>query len=79
MVHTCLPRAQRVITDALGYMMARAHDVKCRVLGQYPLEILQETGTLNFVNSIAPLTLIYNSDIINWLYFQSYDLLKNTI
>ena len=36
MVHTCLPRARRVITDALGYMMARAHDVKCRVLGQSP-------------------------------------------
>ena len=34
--HYCLPRAQRVITDALGYMMARAHDVKCRVLGQSP-------------------------------------------
>ena len=36
MVHTRLPRAQRVITDALVYMMARAHDVKCRVLGQSP-------------------------------------------
>ena len=63
MVCGCLSRAQRVITDALGHMT----DTSARREIPRTWTIPRNVRTLNHFNSIAPLTLIYNADNINWL------------
>ena len=57
MMRTSMHRAQRVIADAFKLEKFRVR------LGPSPINV----RTLNYVNSFFPLTLIYNSDNVNWL------------